>query len=105
MYMYNRTMITITISTITKPISMLATTALMISSMAIIVQQYVNASSGFGFDCNSIVAAADGYELGKEAGTEDVLEGRDHDSKCLSFCTRCKTGYEVDWIAQKTLLD
>jgi len=67
-------MITITISTITKPISMLATTALMISSTAIIVQQYVSASSGSGFDCNFIVGCyADGYKLGKEAGAEDVL--------------------------------
>jgi hypothetical protein len=45
----------------------------MISSMVIIVQQYVNASSDSGFDCNSTVGCyADGYELGKEAGAEDV---------------------------------
>jgi hypothetical protein len=74
-------------------------------------QQYVNASSGSGFDCISIVGCyADGYELGKEAGAEDVREGRVHDSKCppndsLSFCTGYKTGYEVGWIAQRTLLD
>lgn len=105
-------MITITtITTITKSISLLATAALMISSMVIIVEQYVNASSSSGFDCNSVVGCyANGYELGKETGAEDVLEGRDHDSKCppndsISFCTGYKTGCEIGWIAQKTLLD
>jgi hypothetical protein len=64
--------------------------------ISIQMQQYVNASFGSGFDCNSIVGCyADGYELGKEAGAEDAREGRDHDSKCppndiLSFCTGYK---------------
>ena len=48
---------------------MLATAALMILSMVIIVEQYVNASSSSGFDCNSVVGCyANGYELGKETG-------------------------------------
>src|SRR5688500_8964891 len=83
---------------------------LMMSSMATtILQQYVNASSSTGFDCDSIVGCyADGYELGKEAGAEDVREGRQHGSECppndsLSFCTGYKAGYEVGWVAQSAL--
>jgi hypothetical protein len=87
----------------TKSILLLGTVVLMIS----VQQQYISASSGF--DCNSIVGCyADGYDLGKVAGAEDVREGRDHDSKCppndsLSFCTGYKAGYEVGWIAQSSL--
>jgi hypothetical protein len=55
-----------------------------------------------------MLTTANGYELGKEAGAEDAREGRNHDSKCppndsLSFCTGYKAGYEVGWIAQRTL--
>jgi hypothetical protein len=89
---------------------MLTTSVLMlIPSMTITMQQYVNASPRTGLDCDSIVGCyANGYELGKEAGAEDAREGRNHDSKCppndsLSFCTGYKAGYEVGWIAQRTL--
>jgi hypothetical protein len=50
-----------------------AAVSIVISTMAITdQQQYVNASSRTGFDCDSIVGCyANGYELGKEAGVED----------------------------------
>lgn len=79
--------------------------------MISVQQHFVNASSAPGFDCNSIVGCyADGYELGKEVGAEDVREVRQHDSKCPpndshSFCTGHKSGYEVGLVAQSTLPD
>jgi hypothetical protein len=60
---------------------------------------------------NSIVGSyADGYELGKENGSDDYRSGNNHNSKCppndsLTWFGGYKIGYEVGWAAAKALGD
>jgi hypothetical protein len=66
------------------------------------------ASSG-NREGNSIVGNyAEGYELGKDNGSNDYRAGNSHNSKCppndsLSWCTGYKIGYEVGWAAAAAL--
>ena len=60
---------------------------------------------------NSIVGDhIQGYELGKDNGSNNYRADNSHNSKCppndsLSWCTGYKIGYEVGWAAAAALVD
>ena len=82
---------------------------LMISLAIFGSSAYASSGDSNRGDRNSMVGNySDGYELGKENGSDDYRSGNSPDSKCppndsITWCSGYKIGYEVGWAAAAAL--